>query len=195
MNVIVVEKSTGTVMSSSKPATKAIVEARKRKCALDDMAFVTGDVDIRIYESAITIVGEIKYLPRFLFEHGKGSDAVNAAKHRLDLWQQVVDSRVVDHPEKYSPSLADIFGHQLADEIMFAIDAIYHPDCEVYIPATWKNMEEAKKDGIDKAARTRRHLIMLVKHERLGVLIVGPSTLCSSYKGFKIERIFVREKK
>jgi hypothetical protein len=159
------------------------------------MAFVVGDADIRIYKTAKNIVGLINYLPRFLFEHGKGLDAVNTAKNRLDLWQQVVASRVVDHPEQYSSSLSDIFGRQLAEEIMVTINAVEHPNCAVYAPATVKNQEEAKREGQDRASGTRRHLFMLVGHSQLGVWIVGPSTMFTCYQGFKIERIFVREKR
>ena len=119
-------------------------------------------------------------------------ETIKRAEGWLNLWREVMTSRLVDDPERSPLSLPVLFDNQLAAEIMVAIDAFEHPNCEVLAPATLKAREEAIQEGYRKARSTRRHLFVLAKHEQLGLYLVAPCTSVSNHPGFRIERVFTR---
>jgi len=192
MSLMIIDKRNGDVVATGRDRAKVFTKAHSRGVAREDMVFVVGEPDIRVFKIAKIIVDKINWLPQFLYSHGKGKDAIERATGWLNLWQEVMTSRVVDDPEKYPMSLPVIYGCQLAEEIMVVIDAFEHPDCYVLAPATQKAGEEAKQEGYRKARSTRRHLFLLAKHEQLGVYLVAPSTMVNQHTGFKIERVFAR---
>lgn len=195
MSLIVIEKSSGKEVAWSRNNGKAFIKASKRSVARDDMAFVVDDPDIRAYRVAQIFVNKYDWLPQFLYEKGKGKDVIDLAMDRLNLWSQIMTSRVVVNPEYQSVSLSALFGQQLANEINLVCDFYDNPERAVLAPLTLKVNEEAIQSGYDLASRYKHRQFLLAVHDLLGVYVIGPSELIARHVGFSIKRIFVREMK
>lgn len=192
MSLMIIDKRNGDVVATGRDRAKVFAKANARGVAREDMMFVVGEPDIRVFRIASIIMKNIDWLPQFLFSHGKGRDVIERAEGWLQIWRDVIKSRFVDEPDKYPLTLAVLFGNQLADEINAVIDAFDHPDCIVKAPITIRSNNEADQEGYEIARSHRRHLFLLARHDVLGVYVVAPSTFITRYEGFTLEHAFAR---
>lgn len=190
MSLIVIERSSGAELARNLDDAAAIEKALSRGGQPDDLVYIHGDVDIRIFSAAKSMEALCGWFPRWLRQKDAPLADIQNAEAKYTIWTRISKSREVAHACEYAASLASIFGQSLADDLLFIVDMVESLDWEAFAPDTYKHKCKACVTGRYLAVKKRYSRVVLAHHEQLGIYVVCPSEMISKRPAFVFKIAF-----
>lgn len=174
MRIKVIEKSTGIGIATEDCFDRALQKAREKQVASHDMQFVIGEPDVELYEYARNWAGQYRWLVGYFKDKGAQDYFVEAARSRLELWQAISTSRIVDRECDIAPCLAAVIGEALAADVVQLIRMDRSADCQIYGPDIKRSWADAAHRAVGLSRRYNSRNFVLAVHEDLGAIVVAP---------------------